>query len=119
MFLIDLVWLGVIAKQLYGRYIGSLMVDPIVWPAAIIFYILYIAGLVYFAIIPAIHAESWMVALTRGALFGFMCYMTYDLTNMAVLRGWSWQVVGIDILWGAVLSGAVALIGYYASTFVK
>lgn len=115
MFLVDLVWLGVISKKFYSRYIGGLMADPIVWPAAILFYLFYTVGVVYFAIIPAIRADSWLVALSHGALFGFMCYMTYDLTNWAVLRGWAWQIVAVDILWGMLLTGGVAVIGFYVA----
>jgi len=113
LFLIDLFWLGVISKKIYAQYLGPIMRDPIVFPAAILFYLFYGAGLMYFAIMPAVAADSWMLALGNGALFGFMCYMTYDLTNWAVLKNWAWQIVPIDIVWGTILSGAVAVIVFF------
>lgn len=119
LFLIDLFWLGVISKKIYAQYLGPLMRDPIVLPAAILFYLFYTAGLVYFAIMPAVSANSWMLALGNGALFGFMCYMTYDLTNWAVLKNWAWQIVPIDIVWGALLSGVVAVIVFFITKAIS
>jgi uncharacterized membrane protein len=112
LFLIDLVWLGVIAKKFYATYLGPIMREPLVWPAIIAFYVIYTVGLLYFAIIPGAKAGSWHLALMNGALFGLFAYMTYDLTNLATLKGFAWQVVGPDIIWGAVLSGLVAVIGF-------
>jgi uncharacterized membrane protein len=85
-FLIDLVWLGVVARDFYRSQIGSLMAEPVVWWAAILFYLLSVAGIVFFAVLPAIDAGSWTKALLLGAAFGFFTYMTYDLTNLATLR---------------------------------
>lgn len=111
--LIDLVWLGVISKKLYANYLGPIMRSDIVWPAVILFYLFYAFGLLYFVINPAIRADSWMMALGNGTLFGFMAYMTYDLTNWAVLKGFAWQIVPIDIIWGAILSGVVSVIVFF------
>lgn len=112
-FLIDMVWLGVIAKNLYRKYIGHLMLATPNWSAAIIFYLLFVVGLVIFAINPALSKNSWSYALLYGAMFGFFTYMTFDLTSLAVIKGWSWEIVVIDIIWGIVLAGSVSAVTYF------
>ncbi len=109
--LIDSIWLGFIAKNMYQKYIGHLMTDQVVWGAAALFYALYLAGTLYFAVLPA---GSLQHALVRGALLGGLCYATYDLTNWATLREWPAALVGIDIIWGMALTGAVAAVGWWA-----
>jgi len=111
-FAIDMLWLGLIAKNFYREKLGYIMATEVNWPAAIIFYLLYIAGILYFAVHPALKDASWQMALLKGVLLGGLCYATYDLTNMATLRGWPWQIVVVDILWGMVLTGSVSLITY-------
>lgn len=111
-FIIDLTWLGLIAKSTYQKYMGHLMRPTPNWTAAVIFYLLFIVGLVILAIYPAIRNSSWSYALIYGAMFGFFTYMTFDLTSLAVLKDWRWQIVIIDIIWGIVLSGSVSLIAY-------
>jgi len=115
-FLIDLVWLGVVARDFYRSQIGSLMADPIVWWAAILFYLLFIAGIIFFAVLPGLDAGSWTKALALGAAFGFFAYMTYDLTNLATLRGWPITLVVVDIAWGTVLAASVATASYFIGT---
>jgi uncharacterized membrane protein len=115
-FLIDLVWLGVVARDFYRSQIGSLMADPIVWWAAILFYLLFIAGIIFFAVVPGLDAGSWTKALVLGAAFGFFAYMTYDLTNLATLRGWPITLVVVDIAWGTVLAASVATASYFIGT---
>jgi uncharacterized membrane protein len=115
-FLIDLVWLGVVARDFYRGQIGSLMADPIVWWAAILFYLLFIAGIIFFAVLPGLDAGSWTKALVLGAAFGFFAYMTYDLTNLATLRGWPITLVVVDIAWGTVLAASVATASYFIGT---
>lgn len=112
-FVIDLIWLGVIGKGIYQKYMGHLMRETPNWPVAIIFYLLFIVGLVVFVIHPALDAKSLNYALIYGAMFGFFTYMTFDLTSLAVLKGWSWEIVVIDIIWGTVLSTSVS-----AATFL-
>lgn len=107
-FVIDLVWLGVVARDLYRSQIGSLMADPLVWWAAIVFYLLYIAGILFFAVRPALETGSLRKALGLGAAFGFFTYMTYDLTNLATLAGWPLTLTVVDIVWGTVLASSVA-----------
>ena len=108
---VDMIWLGGIAKKIYGRALGSLMTRNVRWGAAGVFYVLYILGVVIFAIRPAIAADNLMMGLTLGALYGFFCYMTYDLTNLATLKGWPERLIWIDIPWGTFLTGAAALFG--------
>ena len=111
-FAIDMVWLGVVAKGFYRRQIGDLMRSPVNWAAAIVFYLLFILGLVVFVIAPAMDRDSWMRALGYGALFGFIAYATYDLTNLATLRGWPLTVTVVDLVWGAVLAASVSVATY-------
>ncbi len=118
-FAIDMVWLGLVAKNFYRSNIGHLMSDTVIWPVAISFYLLFLVGLVIFAIAPAIETRSVMHAVLYGALFGFFTYITYDLTNWSTLRDWPAIVALVDIMWGTVLSAAVAGITYFlAVTFI-
>ena len=114
-FIIDLVWLGVIAKGFYQKHLGYLMRPQINWAAAILFYLLFIIGIVIFAVRPALELQSPMRALVFGALFGFFTYATYDLTNLATVKDWPVIVTVIDLIWGTVLCGAVALGSYVIS----
>lgn len=118
-FAIDLVWLGIIAKNLYKREIGFLMADEIRWGAALLFYFLYLAGLVFFAIMPAFKQGDWKIALMNGALFGFICYATYDLTNLATLKGWPVKIVIYDLIWGTFISASVSLVTFWIGTYWK
>ncbi len=112
-FAIDMLWLGLIAKGFYRGQIGALMKSDVNWTAAIIFYLIFIAGLVVFVISPAVEKGSWTHALLFGALFGFVCYATYDLTNLAVAKDWPLLVTIVDMAWGAVLAASVSTITYF------
>ncbi len=119
-FAIDLFWLGVVAKNLYSKYLGYLMAPQVNWTAAIIFYILFIIGLMIFVLLPALDKQSLMHALVYGALFGFFTYATYDLTNLATIRDWPITITIIDLIWGTSLSAAVSSISYLIiTTFIK
>ena len=111
-FAIDILWLGLIAKKLYAQHLGDLM-GPVRWVPAIIFYLLFIVGIVFFVIDPSIAKASWSYALLAGMLFGFIAYATYDLTNLATLKGWPWQITLIDLVWGTFLGGAVSVITHF------
>lgn len=111
-FAVDLLWLGVIGKGFYQQQIGSLMKTPVNWTAAIIFYLLFLAGLVFFVIEPAVRSAEWSKALWSGAFFGLITYATYDLTNLATLQGWPVKMVVVDMLWGTVLSASVSVISF-------
>jgi uncharacterized membrane protein len=114
-FLIDMLWLGVVASSFYRAQIGHLMGD-INWAAAVIFYLIYLVGLTYFATAPAVAQGSIAAALTAGALFGFFTYATYDLTNLSTLRDWPLTITLVDIAWGTVLGASVAALSYLAYT---
>jgi len=114
-FLIDLCWLGVVAKGFYQRHLGYLMRPQVNWAAALSFYLLFIIGIVIFAVKPALQAQNPVRALFYGALFGFFTYATYDLTNLATIRGWPWIVTVVDLTWGVTLCGTVAWASYFVS----
>lgn len=111
-FVIDMVWLVLVAKKFYQEQIGFLMKPDINWFAAIIFYLLFIAGLILFVISPAVEKHSWVHALIFGALFGLITYATYDLTNLATLKDWPLLVTVVDLIWGTVLASAISVITY-------
>lgn len=115
-FAIDMVWLGLVAKNFYKDQIGFLMTPNINWTAAIIFYLIFIAGLVLFVISPAMEKGSWVYAILFGALFGFIMYATYDLTNLATLKDWPLMVTIVDLIWGAVLAASVSTITYFIAS---
>ena len=110
---IDLFWLGIIAKNFYARQIGSFLKPDVNWPAAMIFYLLFIVGLVLFVIIPAKGQNSWFQAQSYGALFGLITYATYDLTNLATMKNWPLAVTIVDLIWGATLAALVSVITYF------
>lgn len=116
-FLIDMIWLGLLAKDLYRDLLGGLMKDQIIWPAAIVFYLLFIIGIFVFAIIPAVEKNSVGHAVLMGTLFGLFTYATYDLTNYATLKDWPLKLVFIDILWGMILTGLVSTAGFYITRY--
>ena len=112
-FLIDMVWLGVVAKQFYAQQLGFLMKTEVNWIAALLFYFLFIFALVIFVISPSLAAGSWKQALMLGALFGLVTYATYDLTNLATVKDWPLLVTIVDLIWGMVLSASVSTITYF------
>lgn len=112
-FAIDILWLGVIAKNLYKENLGYIMAEKTNWAAAIIFYTIFIGGLIFFAINPALKRDSIMYAVSLGALFGFMTYATYDMTNLATLKDWPLKITIIDIIWGTTLNALTAGVSFY------
>ena len=109
-FLIDMVWLGVVAKDFYRRHLGTMLSPKVNWGAAILFYLLFIAGLLIFVIRPALAHGALLSALPLGALFGLISYATYDLSNLATLKDWPLIVTVVDLVWGTILGGLVSLI---------
>lgn len=118
-FAIDIVWLGFVAKNLYRENLGHMMADKTNWPAAIIFYAIFIAGLIFFAIHPALEKDSWTYALLVGGLFGFMCYATYDMTNLATLKDWPLKITVIDIIWGTVLNALTSVVSFFIIRLIR
>src|SRR5690349_5717593 len=98
-FAIDMVWLGFVAKNFYAKQIGYLMKPDINWGAAILFYLLFIVGLIIFVIEPSLEKSSWVQALLLGTLFGLVSYATYDLTNLATVKDWPILITIIDLIW--------------------
>lgn len=115
-FAIDMVWLGLVAKNFYSQQIGFIMKSNVNWIAALIFYFLFVVGLVLFVISPAVQKQSWLYALTFGALFGLITYATYDLTNLATLKDWPLLVTVVDLVWGTVLAASVSVISFFIAT---
>jgi len=116
---IDLIWLLGIAKNLYRDDMGSLMASEPKLLAGLGFYLLYALGSTIFVILPALSKQSWMHAVQYGALFGFFCYMTYDLTNLAVIRDFPTRLAFIDIAWGSAVTALSAGIAYWVATRVS
>ncbi len=109
-FLVDMVWLGAVARGFYRRHLGPLMGPKIVWPAAVLFYLLFIAGLIVFVVRPALVRGEPLQALLLGGLFGLISYATYDLTNLATIKDWPLVVTVVDLAWGTVLGGLVSFL---------
>ncbi len=112
-FVLDMIWLGLVASKFYQSQIGFLMKTNINWIAAIVFYLLFIGGLVVFVLLPAMEKKSWLTALLLGAGFGFITYATYDLTNLATLKDWPILVTVVDLLWGTFLAASVSIISFF------
>lgn len=112
-FAIDMVWLGLVAKNFYAKHIGFLLKTDVNWVAAILFYLLFIAGLVVFVITPALEKRDWVSAVTLGALLGLVSYATYDLTNLATMKNWPLLVTVVDLVWGMTVSVFVSLISFF------
>ena len=113
-FAIDMVWIGFIARNFYKEKLGFIISPNVNWAAAIIFYLIYIGGILFFAVLPSLKDANWQTALLNGAVLGLVCYATYDLTNMATIDKWPLVVVVADIIWGIVLTGSVSLLTYFA-----
>lgn len=116
---IDAVWLLFISKNLYSKEIGHLMADKALLLPALIFYLLFVVGIMVFAIMPGYEAKSLSKTLMLSALFGLMTYATYDLTNQATLKDWPLKITVIDIIWGTSLSTLTGLGGYYIAQLIK
>lgn len=113
---IDGLWLTLIAKNFYAKHLGFLMTKTPNLTAAGIFYIIYVFTMVVLIISPALQKGSLMSAVLTGALFGLCAYATYDLTNLATIKDWPLLVTIVDLIWGTVLSAAVAGISYLVLT---
>jgi uncharacterized membrane protein len=111
----DFIWLTKVANNFYRSHMGGLMAVEVKMVPAIIFYLLYLAGLVIFAISPALREQSWLLAVGLGLLLGIVAYASYDLTNMATLKGWSITLTLVDIAWGAFVSAVSAVAGFYVA----
>ena len=111
-FAIDMAWLGLVARTFYRQHLGYLMAPNTNWLAAIIFYLLFLVGLLVFVVVPGLEANSLKMTLVRAALFGLITYATYDLTNLATVKDWPVVLTVVDMTWGTVLSVAVSCISF-------
>lgn len=118
-FAIDMLWLGVIARGFYAKQLANFLSPNINWTAAIIFYLLYIVGIIYFAVLPGIEKKSLATVILNAALFGGLAYATYDLTNLATLKNWPLQIVLVDVAWGIVLTSLVAIASYSIAQWLR
>lgn len=109
-FAIDFIWLGTVAKTFYRNEIGPLLLDKFNIPVALFFYVMYVVGILIFAVVPALNSNSLRTALIYGALFGFFTYATYDFTNLATLKGYTTRVAIVDTIWGTCLVAAVSFV---------
>ena len=113
--LLDYLWLAIIAKDFYKSQFGTLMAAEPNWGAAAAFYILYLVGLIFFAVSPAVREQNWLLALGLSAFLGLLAYASYDLTNLATLKGWTLTLTLVDITWGVVVSSAAGTAAYFAA----
>lgn len=111
-FAIDMLWLGLAARSFYQQQIGFLMAPRPNWIVAVIFYLLFVVGLLVFVVLPGLGANSLKTTLERAALYGLITYATYDLTNLATLEDWPALLSMVDMLWGTVLSVLVSSISF-------
>ncbi|MEO5510949.1 MAG: DUF2177 family protein [Longimicrobiales bacterium] len=117
-FFLDLLWLGVLAKDLYARHIGHLMRSDIRWSAGVLFYVLYVAAMVVFVVMPSLEKGSVLRAAGMGAFFGLAAYAAFDLTCLALFRDFPVAIALIDLAWGATLTAIVSATAYGAGTFM-
>lgn len=117
--LLDFIWLGFVAKKTYYREMGGiLLTKPNMFPA-MLFYTVYVVGTVVLVVMPALYFSSWTYAVGMGALLGLVAYATYDLTNLATLKGFSKKIVVIDLIWGTIITSMVATAAFAAALFVS
>ncbi len=114
-FAFDFGWLSIMGEALYKPTLGDILLPKFLPAPALIFYLLYIVGVIIFCVTPAFTSGNWTTALLYGALFGFFCYGTYDMTNMSTLRNWTLTITVADMIWGSVLTGVSASLGFIVS----
>jgi uncharacterized membrane protein len=117
-FALDFVWLSTATSRIYQPYLGDLLSPKPNLPVAAAFYLVYVVGVLALAVIPGLREGAIAGALWRGALFGLLAYATYDLTNLATIQGWAWQVSVIDMIWGTTLNTLVAGAGFLAGRWL-
>lgn len=118
-FALDIAWLGFVAKGFYQRQMGHLLADQTKWGAAIAFYLIYVAAIVILCVLPAVEKQSVARALALGAVFGLAAYAAFDLTSLALLKGFPSGVVPIDLAWGVILTASVSAAGFYAARWLQ
>jgi uncharacterized membrane protein len=112
-FAVDMVWLGVISRTFYKKHLGFLMAPDINWYAALIFYFLFILGILVFVVLPGIKENALPLMLVKAAFFGLVTYAIYDLTNLATVKDWPLVITIVDLIWGMVLTTTVSAAGFF------
>ena len=115
---IDAVWLFTMSARFYKVQLGDLMCDQPNLPVALLFYVFYVAGVIVLAVMPGVEADSAIKAAAYGALLGFVAYGTYDITNLATVRGWPVIVTAVDMAWGSALTATISVVGYYSARWL-
>ncbi|MBX3175027.1 MAG: DUF2177 family protein [Gemmatimonadaceae bacterium] len=118
-FALDIAWLGFVARGFYRNQMGELLREDTNWGAALAFYLIYVAAIVILCVLPAVEKQSLTRALALGAVFGLAAYAAFDLTSLALLRGFPAGVVPVDLAWGVVLTGSVSAAGFYAARWLQ
>ena len=118
MLVLDFAWLGTVGGSLFKRTLGDVMAPQFSIAPAVIFYAVYVVGILYFATLPGLDSGDWTTALLKGALFGFFAYLTYDMTNLATLRNYSATLAMTDLVWGTVVTGAASTFGFFVTDYV-
>lgn len=118
-FAIDMLWLGLVARNTYSKYLGFLLNPKPNWAAAIVFYLLFIVGILVFAVLPGLEARSLSKTLLLAGFFGLVTYATYDLTNLATIKNWPLTITIIDMIWGTVLSCLVAWVSFLVGNWLR
>ena len=113
MLTLDLLWLGVIMRNFYQTNLAHLVGPGVMWAPAVVFYVLFTLGLVFFALVPGVASGSLARTVFLGAAFAFFAYATYDLTNQATLRDWPLVVTLVDVAWGAFVGGVLGGVGFW------
>ncbi len=113
---LDFTWLSYFSKAFFEPAVGVLLAAKTNYAAAVLFYVLYIVGVLLFAVRPALAGDGWTTSLLMGAAFGFFAYVTYDLTNMATLKAWPAWLAAMDVAWGTLVTALAATAGYFAAS---
>ncbi|MDM8001218.1 MAG: DUF2177 family protein [Dehalococcoidia bacterium] len=116
---IDAVWLALVARTFYRKYLDWLMAANPNWIAALAFYLLFVVGVLVFVVVPGVEDGSLKTTLLKAALFGLIAYGTYDLTNLATIKNWPLTVTAVDMIWGTALSVAVSYVGFVAGKWLS
>lgn len=111
-FALDIAWLGFLAKDFYARQMGHLLRADVQWPAALVFYLIYVAAILVLCVLPAVEKQSLARAIGTGAVFGLAAYAAFDLTALALFKDFPLAGALVDLCWGTVLTGSVAAAGY-------
>jgi uncharacterized membrane protein len=115
---IDMLWITLVANKFYRKELGQFLAPTPIWSAAILFYLFYLLGVVFFVILPAVKTGDWTKALLWGAFFGAVAYATYDLTNYSTITNWSLSATIVDLMWGTFVTSVISVIGFYIARWL-